>query len=80
MTPKADCMTSERDAHFMEAALELANDAAAIGEVPVGAIVVRAGAIIGRGHNAMISSNDPTAHAEVAALRADGAFGSVEAR
>ena len=69
MTPQADRMTSERDAHFMEAALELANDAAAIGEVPVGAVVVRAGEIIGRGHNAMISSNDPTAHAEVAALR-----------
>ena len=55
--------------HWMRAALLLAQTAAARGEVPVGAIVVRDGAIVGRGGNAPIASNDPTAHAEIAALR-----------
>ena len=53
----------------MREALELARLAAARGEVPVGAVVVREGEIIGRGSNAPISSRDPTAHAEIAALR-----------
>jgi tRNA(adenine34) deaminase len=53
----------------MREALELARLAAARGEVPVGALVVRDGEVIGRGSNAPISSRDPTAHAEVAALR-----------
>ena len=57
------------DARFMQAALELAGEAAALGEVPVGAVVVRAGEIIGRGFNRPISSADPTAHAEIVALR-----------
>ena len=43
------------------------------GEVPVGAVVVRDGQIIGRGHNAPIGTNDPSAHAEIVALRAAGA-------
>jgi tRNA(adenine34) deaminase len=55
--------------HWMEAALALARQAQARGEVPVGAVVVRDGAIIGRGGNAPIAANDPTAHAEIAALR-----------
>jgi tRNA(adenine34) deaminase len=54
---------------FMRAALELAECAAAAGEVPVGAVVVRAGEIVGRGYNHPISAQDPTAHAEIAALR-----------
>ena len=54
---------------YMRAALELAEKAAAAGEVPVGAVVIRDGEIIGRGYNRPISSHDPTAHAEVAALR-----------
>jgi tRNA(adenine34) deaminase len=54
---------------FMEAALELARAAGARGEVPVGAVVVREGRIIGRGGNAPVSASDPTAHAEIAALR-----------
>jgi tRNA(adenine34) deaminase len=58
------------DAHYMGEALILARAAQARGEVPVGAIVVRDGAIIGRGGNAPIAANDPTAHAEIAALRA----------
>ncbi len=54
---------------FMRAALELAAQAAQAGEVPVGAVVVRDGRIIGRGFNRPITSNDPTAHAEIVALR-----------
>ena len=53
----------------MGEAIALARSAAARGEVPVGAIVVRDDAIIGRGGNAPIAQNDPTAHAEIAALR-----------
>ena len=63
-------MTSTtRDEYFMQAALALAANAAENGEVPVGAIVVSAGEIIGRGQNSMITRNDPTAHAEMLALR-----------
>ncbi len=53
----------------MRMALELAAQAAAAGEVPVGAVVVRDGEVIGRGFNRPITSNDPTAHAEIVALR-----------
>src|SRR5262245_32333614 len=54
---------------FMRVALAEAECAAALGEVPVGAVVVRDGAILGRGHNRPIRGADPTAHAEVEALR-----------
>jgi tRNA(adenine34) deaminase len=57
------------DAGYMAEALALARAARERGEVPVGAIVVRDEAIIGRGGNAPIAANDPTAHAEIAALR-----------
>lgn len=57
------------DEDFMREALRLAELAAQAGEVPVGAVVVKDGAIIGRGSNAPISRHDPTAHAEIAALR-----------
>ena len=57
------------DEAFMGEALSLALEAAAAGEVPVGAIVVKDGAVVGRGHNRPIASRDPTAHAEVMALR-----------
>ena len=53
----------------MDEALVLARQAGARGEVPVGAIVVRDGAIVGRGGNAPIAASDPTAHAEITALR-----------
>ena len=53
----------------MDAALALARQAAEAGEVPVGAVVVKDGKIIGRGYNQPISSRDPTAHAEIIALR-----------
>lgn len=57
------------DAEFMSEALTLAMLAKQAGEVPVGAIVVWDGRIIGRGYNAPISSHDPSAHAEIQALR-----------
>jgi tRNA(adenine34) deaminase len=57
------------DADYMGIALELAREAATLDEVPVGAIVVRDGEIVGRGFNQPISRHDPTAHAEVMALR-----------
>ncbi len=58
------------DADFMALALEQAREAGAAGEVPVGALVVLDGAVIGRGFNQPILRSDPTAHAEVVALRA----------
>jgi tRNA(adenine34) deaminase len=57
------------DAPFMRAALALAEEASRRGEVPVGAVVVTDGTIIGRGYNRPIGASDPTAHAEIAALR-----------
>jgi tRNA(adenine34) deaminase len=57
------------DEGFMREALSLARLAAASGEVPVGAVVVRDEAVVGRGYNRPISGRDPTAHAEVIALR-----------
>jgi tRNA(adenine34) deaminase len=54
----------------MRRALELARAAAAVGEVPVGAVVVREGVAIGEGANAPIAGQDPSAHAEIVALRA----------
>lgn len=60
------------DRTFMLAALEQARAAQSAGEVPVGAVVVRDGDIIGAGFNAPISRHDPSAHAEMQALRAAG--------
>lgn len=57
------------DTELMQLALDLAKQAAANNEVPVGAIVVKDGVVIGRGANAPIGLNDPTAHAEVIAMR-----------
>ena len=59
---------------MMEEALTLARSAAAAGEVPVGALVVKDGQIIGRGANRPVGSHDPTAHAEIIALREAAAF------
>ena len=58
------------DMHWMRRALELARRAETEGEVPVGAVVVRDGAILGEGWNCPITSDDATAHAEIQALRA----------
>ena len=57
------------DETFMREALALAREAGLAGEVPVGAVVVSAGVIVGRGMNSPISRADPTAHAEILALR-----------
>src|SRR5258706_9749986 len=57
------------DEDIMREALMLARAAEAIGEVPVGAVVVQDGIVIGRGFNRPISAHDPTAHAEVVAMR-----------
>jgi tRNA(adenine34) deaminase len=57
------------DERFMREALALARKAEYAGEVPVGSVVVADGQIVGRGHNAPIGQNDPTAHAEMIALR-----------
>ena len=64
---------NKADEFWMEEALREAQRAAAAGEVPVGAVVVAAGQIVGRGSNRPISGNDPTAHAEILALRQAGA-------
>ena len=61
--------TEASDQDWMKAALALARVADALGEVPVGAVVVQEGVIVGRGYNQPIRSHDPTAHAEVIALR-----------
>ena len=58
------------DQEFMEAALAEARQAAEAGEVPIGAVAVYDGAIIARGQNRVLRDNDPTAHAEIVALRA----------
>jgi len=58
------------DEHFMRRALELARRAGSEGEVPVGSVVVLDGKIVGEGWNRPIASSDPTAHAEIQAMRA----------
>lgn len=61
---------TDQDFTFMSRAMELARIAEAEGEVPVGAVIVRDGSIIAEGWNRPISTSDPTAHAEIVALRA----------
>jgi tRNA(adenine34) deaminase len=63
-------MTAPNDVDFMQRALMLARRAAQDGEVPVGAILILGNETIGEGWNQPISSHDPTAHAEIVALRA----------
>ncbi|HEX9366748.1 MAG TPA: tRNA adenosine(34) deaminase TadA [Vicinamibacterales bacterium] len=60
------------DEELMRAALALAHEARERGEVPVGAVLVMDGEIVGRGFNQPVSRNDPTAHAEIVALREAG--------
>ncbi|MFQ5669685.1 MAG: tRNA adenosine(34) deaminase TadA [Acidobacteriota bacterium] len=57
------------DGRFLDRALALARRAAAAGEIPVGAVVVARGRVVGRGFNRPATSRDPTAHAEIVALR-----------
>ena len=67
-----DVANGRTDEEFMRAALELAREARERGEVPVGAVLVIDGEIVGRGFNQPVSRNDPTAHAEIVALRQAG--------
>lgn len=62
-------MTLDTARQYAALALDLARKAAELGEVPVGAIVVRKGKVIGRGHNQPRALHDPTAHAEIMAIR-----------
>ena len=62
-------MSKDQDQQYMAAALAEARRAEAEGEVPVGAVAVSTGRIVGAGHNQPIALNDPTAHAEILALR-----------
>jgi tRNA(adenine34) deaminase len=62
-------VNQEQDQIFMRAALAEAETARALDEVPIGAVIVLDGQIIGRGHNLRETSNDPTAHAEMVAIR-----------
>ena len=62
-------MSMSTDEFYMAKALQLAEQAGAIGEVPVGAILVKDGEIVGEGFNQPISGCDPTAHAEIVAMR-----------
>ena len=57
------------DAYAMRIALDQAHNAALVGEVPVGAVIMRAGQVIATGYNRPITEHDPTAHAEIVALR-----------
>jgi tRNA(adenine34) deaminase len=77
LSPQEASAITADDQRWMDEALALARAAGERGEVPIGAVVVREGAILGRGGNAPVASSDPTAHAEIAALReAAGATGN----
>ena len=65
-------MSTETDIRWMERALELAHKAEAVGEVPVGAILVKDNQLIAEGWNQPITSNDATSHAEIMAMREAG--------
>ncbi|GMR12044.1 MAG: tRNA adenosine(34) deaminase TadA [Gemmatimonadota bacterium] len=65
-------LTSD-DSYWMSRALELASDAARLGEVPVGALLVRGGDVLAEGHNRTVTDSDPSAHAEVVVMRSAGA-------
>lgn len=62
-------VVTDEDEKFMREALALAAEGARLGEVPVGAVVVKEGVVVGRAFNRPISGSDPTAHAEISALR-----------
>src|SRR5215469_1522075 len=69
LSPNAELRRSTDDAAWMRLALEQARIAAEAGEVPVGALVTKDGEIVGQGHNRNLLDNDPSAHAEIVALR-----------
>ena len=65
----SDSAPSAADEYAMRLALDQAHNAALVGEVPVGAVILRAGQVIATGYNRPITEHDPTAHAEIVALR-----------
>jgi tRNA(adenine34) deaminase len=67
---KVQIIDRSQDARFMRRALELAARGAELGEVPVGAVLVRDGEVLGEGFNCPIGTHDPSAHAEMVAIRA----------
>lgn len=69
MVNYADESAESLDEEFMRVALDLAAEAEAAGEVPVGAVIVLDGRIVGQGYNSPVSTHDPTSHAEVLAIR-----------
>lgn len=69
-----DVKAKEIDEHWMAAAMAEAGSAQEAGEVPVGAVVVRHGKVIGRGQNRNLRDHDPSAHAEIVAMREAGRF------
>ena len=70
--PPSELRPVEDDAYWMRRALELAREADAAGEVPVGAVLVDSEGIVAEGRNDMVGMSDPTAHAEIQVLRAAG--------
>lgn len=74
MRSKAQPAGKPVDAHFLRLALAQAQAAGAAGEVPVGAVLVHQGQVIATGHNAVIGTHDPSAHAEIVALRRGGQY------
>jgi len=70
MARRPQIIDRSQDAHFMREALALAAQGASLGEVPVGAVLVQDGQVIGRGYNCPITTHDPSAHAEMVAIRA----------
>jgi tRNA(adenine34) deaminase len=74
MTADQHLLRQIEDEQWMQEAIHEALKARDLGEVPVGAIVVLNGEIIGRGHNSSIQKNDPSAHAEIMALRNAGLY------
>ena len=70
VTPQHGPLHSEEDLHWMAYALEQARAAEAAGDVPVGAVIVQHGEVIAEGRNRTVVEQDPTAHAEVVAIRA----------
>jgi tRNA(adenine34) deaminase len=69
MAEKQQMISPTSDTGWMQVALEQARQAEKAGEVPVGALVIKNGAIVGQGQNRNLRDNDPTAHAEIVALR-----------
>ncbi len=67
-------MWSGDDLYFMRLAMEQAEDAERVDEVPIGAVLVLHGQVMGKGHNSPITKHDPSAHAEIQALRAAGDY------